>query len=98
MSMMNELHDLAANAKGLEICGIINKAHKAVVITNTSDTPGSSFLCDIPDASDVVYIFHTHPSGTPELSEADIECSDRLGIPFLVVTSFGFEVYNPLTS
>ena len=83
-----------------EICGYIAR-NKIVFLKNLSEHKKTTFVVDprslLKDFSDIDYVFHSHPSGTAELSEADIGVSEEMGCPSLVysVKQRQFALYNP---
>jgi proteasome lid subunit RPN8/RPN11 len=73
-----------------EVCGIIIKKKcgklKFQECDNLSDDRSTSFLID-PNyfiKYDIQYIFHSHCAGSATPSCFDIQCSDDLGIDFLI--------------
>jgi len=55
----------------VERCGVINLEHQVLEVTNHSDTPERTFTFVIEDIEGNVATWHSHPSGSANLSIDD---------------------------
>jgi proteasome lid subunit RPN8/RPN11 len=99
---VNFLKYIQSVSNGLksEACGYITEK-KIVFLKNTSKYNKITFLADtsslLKDFRAIRYIFHSHPEGTAELSEADFSVAQEIKCPTIVysVQEKQFSIYNP---
>lgn len=82
------LHSVAASPK-VEVCGYIRDAGDTaewVEVPNESPTPEHKFSFPEPEGiSDIIGIWHSHPSGSLVPTEADVQLFEVAGVNIGVV-------------
>lgn len=90
-----------------ECCGIVvllpDKRLKVLQCTNDDPEPTKCFrfeanrLLDAEQEGQILYIYHSHPDQSPEMSIADVVQCEELGYPFFVVSTPKHETmtYHP---
>lgn len=85
-----------------EICGALTQ-QKIYFLKNTSFSIADSFIMRPLDYinfySDILCLFHSHPTGTADLSLCDIDNIQNCGIPCLIYSKQykNFLFYSPIT-
>lgn len=102
MATLVQLQDIATASSKFEACGVVDSEGDVHPIRNASKTPMHCFVFDKREYFDLLKIlraenkkllcvYHTHPSGNPTPSAADIEFAERFGYPSLIVTKNTFK-------
>lgn len=94
----------------LEICGLVgldgNGGYVVKECKNLSQDPTSSFILDpldyllFSEEFELLCIYHNHPKGDAEPSQADVEASENTCLPFLIYSNQEkkYKLYEPKTS
>lgn len=76
-----------------EGCGLVTKVGdvlKYIEVENISEAPNRSFLIDPAVYEEyrdtVAYVVHSHVNRSPKPTNADILCSEKVNIPFVIVS------------
>lgn len=96
MTLREELIHIAAQSTHKEVCGVIDTSGIIHKITNVSSFANSfifdkieykRILTNIAESGGTVYaVYHSHLSGPPELSQADITMMRRLKVHFVIIS------------
>jgi len=104
MSVSEDLANHAAECYPNECCGLVigvGASARYVALENVSENPESSFLIAPSDflkyESETSFVCHSHVDTSSKPSEPDIVCSERLGLPFIIVSTLSNEIscYTP---
>lgn len=84
-----------------ESCGFILENNKVFPAKNIHDIPSKYFKISLDEfrkaeqISRVIAVYHSHPSGKTDFSDADKIASETLKIPFVLYVNGDFFVYQP---
>jgi len=103
LTTIKALQQLAAGSPNKEICGVVDTNGVVYPITNVAKVPGACFVFSKREYFTLIkelqvsglklaFVYHSHPSGNPTPSEADMSFTKRSGIPQVIVTSTDFKV------
>ena len=94
MSVVEDMLAHAASDPEREVCGlIINVGKKGQIVRGVNVHPdprryfelGTDVWLTIPDSVEVIGIYHSHPFGSTEPSQADLVMCEASGVPWHIV-------------
>lgn len=104
-SIVAQLKALARQAPQQEVCGVIGTDYQIYPITNVAKNKSSCFVFDRKEyftlmkkftqaGLKILCLYHSHPSHSPEPSQADLDYTRRSGHRQIIVTSSEYRVIN----
>lgn len=101
--VIEQLKQLAKQSPTKEICGVIDNNFDIHPITNVAKNASTCFIFSKreyftlmkkfkEEGNKVLFIYHSHPSGYVTPSKADLDYTDRSGIPQIIVSTKNYSV------